>query len=429
MPRARKGTGTIYQRKSDGMWLATIETGWTENGTRRRIYITAKTRKEVARKLKDKQAQIIMDGTPASATSPTVKQWAEQWLENRKSHIRPLAFTNDVGYVKNWIVPTIGHRKLDALTPADVRAVTRAAEKAGLALRTLDTIHGKVKTMLTAAVAEGHQVPARARETPGPGKGESSRIDIPLDKGRKIMAEARKRDDYSRWLAAFLMGIRPGEARGLTWEMVDFDANTLTLAWQLKPVPYNKAHDVSSGFRVPRGYEMRHVWGRYHLVAPKTKAGIRVVPLAPDMRAALLEWREIAPVSPVGLVWPSDDGTPRREVDDNAAWAEIVEAAKVKIADNKTGEMRPPTLYEARHTAATLLLALGVDETTIKAILGHATILSTKAYLHADQARNRAALERAAATLTVEPKPKNKKGKKGKKAKMDGDSHPLELTA
>ena len=32
------------------------------------------------------------------------------------------------------------------------------------------------------------------------------------------------------------------------------------------------------------------------------------------------------------------------------------------------GRTRRPLLYEARHTAATLLLANGIDETTIKAL-------------------------------------------------------------
>ncbi len=60
------------------------------------------------------------------------------------------------------------------------------------------------------------------------------------------------------------------------------------------------------------------------------------------------------------------------------------------------GRTRRPLLYEARHTAATLLLASGIDETTIKAILGHSSILSTQSYLHTDRTRTRAALAASA---------------------------------
>ena len=63
------------------------------------------------------------------------------------------------------------------------------------------------------------------------------------------------------------------------------------------------------------------------------------------------------------------------------------------------GQTRRPLLYEARHTAATLLLASGIDETTIKAVLGHSSVLSTQAYLHTDRTRTRAALVASAEML------------------------------
>ena len=68
-----------------------------------------------------------------------------------------------------------------------------------------------------------------------------------------------------------------------------------------------------------------------------------------------------------------------------------MEEAKVEVT-LPDGTRRRPLLYEARHTAATLLLANGVDETTIKAVLGHSSVLSTQSYLHTDRARTRAAL-------------------------------------
>ncbi len=63
------------------------------------------------------------------------------------------------------------------------------------------------------------------------------------------------------------------------------------------------------------------------------------------------------------------------------------------------GRTRRPLLYEARHTAATLLLAAGIDETTIKAVLGHSSVLSTQSYLHTDRTRTRAALVASAEML------------------------------
>ena len=78
---------------------------------------------------------------------------------------------------------------------------------------------------------------------------------------------------YSRWLMAFLYAARQAECLGLTWPFVT--ADTLTIAWQLQPIPYRVPRDRSSGFRVPDGYEAQQLAGRMHLVRPKSKAGWR----------------------------------------------------------------------------------------------------------------------------------------------------------
>ncbi|WP_259613958.1 MULTISPECIES: tyrosine-type recombinase/integrase [Microbacterium] len=151
----------------------------------------------------------------------------------------------------------------------------------------------------------------------------------------------------------------------------------------------------ASGFRVPRGFESRHLSGAHHLVRPKTRAGIRVVPMVPWLAEALSTWRASAPSSSFNLVWPRGDGAPRSAEFDRAQWYEIADQAGVTVS-LPSGETRRPLLYEARHTAATLLLAGGVDDSTIKAVLGHSSVLSTQAYLHTDRTRTRAALASSA---------------------------------
>src|SRR5690606_9133917 len=122
--------------------------------------------------------------------------------------------------------------------------------------------------------------------------------------------------DASRWVAALLQGMRPAECLGLTWDAIDFDRDTIDVSWQLKPLPYRIPRDRDSGFRHPPDYTVRHLQGAHHLVRPKTGRGKRMVPLVPWMRAALLDWRDRAPASPHGLVWPGEDGGPRIDKDD-----------------------------------------------------------------------------------------------------------------
>lgn len=385
-----KGTGSIY-KNSRGQWVAAIEAGWTARGTRRRITFKAKTEAGARKRLAEAQQRFASEGMAATFATITVKRWADIWLEHRQQVVRPGTYVSDRSAVSRWIIPTLGNLYLNALMPSDIRRLTAAQQEAGLALSTMQRTHAVLGKLLADAVAEGYQVSSRARETSGPGTGASPRQALSATDAIQILTAATTRPDASRWVAALVEGLRPAEALGLTWDMVDLDAATITLAWQLKALPYMERRNPSSGFRTPRGFESRHLTGAYHLVRPKTQAGIRVIPVIPWLVQALVTWREVSPESPFNLVWPREDGCPRSAESDRAQWYEIVDQSGVLVT-LPDGRMRPPLLYEARHTAATLLLSGGVDDTTIRAVLGHSSVLSTKAYLHTDRSRTRAAL-------------------------------------
>lgn len=56
--------------------------------------------------------------------------------------------------------------------------------------------------------------------------------------------------------------------------------------------------------------------------------------------------------------------------------------------------------HDARHTAATLLLALGVDQRVVRDILGHSSVAMTMHYQHVDLTLARDALRRLGAVVT-----------------------------
>ncbi|MCB1240271.1 MAG: hypothetical protein KDB30_11430 [Tetrasphaera sp.] len=47
------------------------------------------------------------------------------------TRVRPTTYTTDSGAIRKWIVPTLGHRRLADLTPADTRALRKAITAAG----------------------------------------------------------------------------------------------------------------------------------------------------------------------------------------------------------------------------------------------------------------------------------------------------------
>ena len=390
MSRRANGTGTYSPdpKRGPGHWVLSVEAGWTPRGTRRRI------RRRVTgpeRTAKAALAALLREAQVEQAASPatTVKSWADLWLAHHQTRVRPAAFATDRSQVRLWIVPTIGHKRLSRLTPGDVRAVSAAVLAAGRAPATAQRVHMVLVKMLRDALVEGHAVAPRLLEVDAPARGEAGRSAIPTADAVAILAAAARQPDGSRWAAALLQGMRPAECRGLTWECVDLERRVLDVSWQLKALPYRVPRDRSSGFRVPVGYTARHLVDAYHLVRPKTNAGRRVIPLVPWMVSALEVWRELGPSSPHGLVWPGPDGRPRNDRDDRDAW-------RILLADAGVG---PYDLYAARHTTATLLRAGRVPDETITAIMGHSSILSTRAYLHTDDDRARAALVDVAAAL------------------------------
>jgi integrase len=385
------GSGSIYQRASDGLWIATIEAGTNENGARRRITVSAKTPGEVKRKLRDRKAQLEAGASVNVSSRTTVREWANEWLAIRATTSRPKTYLAESGAVRNWIIPTIGHKRFGELEPADMRAVATAQRKKGRSSSTMLRTHAVLVVLLKAARDEGHPVSDRVLAAKRPVAAANDRDSMKVDEAIALLPWAGTLHHGSRWLAALLQGMRQAECLGLCWEQVDFDRNTIAVSWQLQALPYNVTRDRDSGFRIPDGYEVRQLVGALHLTRPKSRAGHRVIPMVPVMRDALLRWREestvILETNPHGLVWPNLNGRPTIDKIDNEEWYALQQAAGIH---HPAGRFY--TIHEARHTTATLLLECGVEPVVIEAIMGHSSQASTKGYLHVRTERAAAAL-------------------------------------
>ena len=371
------GTGSVYYRKSDNLWIGSVVVGWTERGTLRRRVVSGKTETEARQKLDALRKKIDREGDTATGSArTTVKAWSDRYLELDRAKNSPNAHTTNKGIVRKWIVPTIGTKRLAELTPADVRAVTQAQRSAGAALSSLGRTHAVLRRMLKVAVAEGYDVPQRAIATEPPKTGgKSDRIAVPIPQMNALIDAASTHMDGARWWIALTMGLRQGEALGLRWSLVDLDDAVIDVSWQLDSLPYVDRHDKAKGFLVPDDHEAIHLEGARHLVRPKTEAGQRFIYLEPVDVEILRRWREHAPDSPHDLVFPRPDGGPRRDVADTAEWKALqVEAGVVGPGG------RPYKLHEARHATATMLLEAGVDQHTVTSMMGHTSIATSRGY-------------------------------------------------
>jgi len=126
---------------------------------------------------------------------------------------------------------------------------------------------------------------------------------------------------------------------------------------------------------------LQRTGGGLHLTELKSDKSRRTIALPPQLVAALkahrsaqlLERMTAGPAWHDGdFVWCQPNGRP---IGNHADWDEW--RALLKVAG-----IRQVRVHDARHTAATLLLAQGVDQRVVMEILGHSQISMTSKYAH-----------------------------------------------
>lgn len=360
--------GVRPPHKCRGLWIGRVDVGLTGDGDRRRRQVSSKSKAVAQRKLVELQKQIASGQLAAPGSGrTTVKAWADQWLPRHLEEVRPKTQGTDAGAVKRWIIPTLGHRRLTELTPADVRALRTAIVGAGRSSTTAGTYHRIFMKMLKDAVVEGHQVPRSVLGAKQPKKAVNDRMDIPLEQARDILAVIATRDDAPRWMLSFLTGMRQAEILGLLVDHVDLTAGTLLVEWQLQHPGLHPAF--------PDGLRTRPLVATAWLTETKTAKGERLIHLGPLLLAAMTkavqDWRP----NPWGLLWVNERGLPIRDYGDRATWKAIQEQAEVAHPSGRAWH-----LHECRHTFITMLKRAGVDDSVIAQIVGQAKVLP--GYVH-----------------------------------------------
>lgn len=391
------GDGTVFQRCEkrwgcpalvDGVrpdhtcharWYGIIEAPGSGTARRPRISVSAKTERECTKKLARRKAEIDRGEV---AQDLTVKQWVPLYIELRKKPpkpLRPNALAAAESPLNKWVVPNIGHRRLSALTPADLRKVAEAQYGAGRKTSTADATQRAFITSLNRAVQEGHSVPQRVLKAPRPGMGTSDRLDIPLSHVAAMGDVIKILPHWIRWAFALHYGARQGEILGLVEDCIDFDRQEIRLEWQLDTLPYIDRKRPELGFDIPRDLEVRHLVGGYHLTPPKSKAGFRVLPFPEGhedaFEFALREWLAIRPQNPWGLVFPTSKGTPSNDKNDRTEWWAIQCTAEVGHPAGRYWH-----IHECRNLVSTQLDEDGRSDSVITGLLGHTSIETSRGY-------------------------------------------------
>lgn len=403
----KHGEGSFRWHEPSGTWRGSIEIGDSALGTRKRIYVSHKDEDIAWDKFQVRRKRLMLEGRAAAKSrSKTVGAWLKEWLEAEQTRVRPKTFNGTRTYVTRWMIPIVGRVQLQDLEASHAKAIVKAMLDDGKSTTYAGTVLGQFQSALRAAIAEGYRVPDSVLLVKKPAKSAHDRRDLPLEDalkvvrhlGRLVDADPRKAGFASRWLAAFLEGMRQGEALGMTWDRVHLDEAYFTISWQLQNLPYNVAYDQTSGFRVPHGHKSQRLWNSFHLVELKSDSGYRLAPMIPVLAKMLEVWKEHCPRSEGNLVWPRATGEPQDMSADRAEWAAIQAELGIwktppTIVDGKEVGGQRYVIHEIRHTTASLLLHMRIDPKTIKEVMGHSEIVTTQQYQHVSMELAREAME------------------------------------
>ena len=350
MGRRGNGEGSIYQR-SDGRWTATITL--EEEGGRRRKSFYGKTRKEVQEQLKialREQQQGMLLATPQQ----TVEQFLKQWLEDHKAALRIRSYERYEELTRLHIIPVLGHHRLQKLTPQHVQGFYTRKLREGLSSTTVNGLHAMLHKALDDAVRYNLLARNVCDAVSPPRRGHYEIQPFSMEQAQQFLAIAKGHSLEALFVLAITTRMRRGEILALKWQDINFSQNLLQV----------------------RRIFTRRPGNRYIEAEPKTEKSRRSILLAPIVVALLkqhharqleaklkasTQWQD------QGLVFCTAFGTPLNP-------SKVVDRFKTLL---KKGGLPPIRFHDLRHSAATILLSLGVHPKVVQELLGHNQISMT----------------------------------------------------
>jgi len=232
----------------------------------------------------------------------------------------------------------LGHLKLSDLSLDDVQGYADRLLAAGAEPSTIRNQVMPVRVICRWRQREITVNPTAGLSLPAVRLGRN-RIADPAE--AEMLLAALSGRDRPLWASAMYAGLRRGELMGLRWCDVDLSRGVI---------------------------EVRQAWDpKEHLmVAPKSAAGSRRVPIAAVLRAFLAPAQLAAPAERQGLVFGSGAGP--------FCASSVSERARRAW---RKADMEAICLHDCRHTFASLMIAAGVNAKALSTFMGHANISIT----------------------------------------------------
>ena len=263
------------------------------------------------------------------------KEFAEQWLEERKSHLKRSSYYDYKSILDLHLIPAFGKKRLGKVTEADIENLIKDL-KVNLSNKRINNILAPLKTLFKTAYR-------RKVITVNPIDGISMlRVEkteirpLSMEEVRLFLenVDSHFRDYFE---VAFFTGMRPSEQIALKWDNIDFNRSKINV------VDARVMGEESS---------------------PKTVASRRSIDMLPPVKEALERQSE-----KTFLCSPYVFASKKGNIVDIGNLRKRTWYPALKVA-----ELKRRTMYEARHTFATLMLSAGENPSWIARMMGHTSV-------------------------------------------------------
>ncbi len=393
--RGRRGESSIVRDKA-GVWHGWVSMGVTPSGRRVRRHVRGTVRKEVLAEVRRLEGERTSVAVPDGG-KVTVSAWLTTWIAGRTTSVRPKTL---VGYHtdQKHIDAAIGGVLLSRLTPEHVEKLYADMAELGLAVGSVLHVRRTLSAALSTAVARGRIARNVVKLAAMPRDDPPEVEPLSLAEAQAVMDAAKGRRNGVRWLIALALGLRQGEALGLQWADIDWDAGTLWVRRALQRRPWRHGCSAAAPCRQrPKDCPLA-VGGGLVATATKTRSSRRMLALPGPLMAALAEHRraQAEERTLAGELWVDGDWVFATEVgtsidprNDLREWVRIVAIAGI----------RRVRIHDLRHSSATLQLVAGTDSRTLQGLFGWSSPVLVARYAHVVEQAKRDAAQRIGQVL------------------------------
>jgi len=373
----RKGESQRKDGNYDYRWT-------TRDGKRHSVY--AKTLEELRAK-EDEILRDKCDGIKTEARYVTINDVFEVWKQLKRG-LKDNTFQNYKYMYEQFVKPDFGNTRVSQLKKSDVkRFYNMLADERALKVSTIDSIHKVLHQVLDMAVDDAY-----LRNNPSNNVLKELKQAHNFDtEKRKALTVAeqelfldflRRNHQYNHWYPIFAVmvgtGLRVGEVTGLRWCDIDLKENLIDVNHTL--VYYNHAENGCY----------------FNINTPKTKAGVRNVPMLEFVKQAFIEERKYQMANGIrcsvkidgytDFIFVNRFGAAQHQGTLNKALRRIIRDCNDEVLErNEENPVLLPrfSCHSLRHTFTTRMCEAGVNIKVIQDALGHSDI-STTLNIYAD---------------------------------------------